>query len=526
MKKRPFLARLAAAGRAAVAAMRDQRPAGRRNFAGANVNRLTGDWLATLRGADEEIRKDVRMLRARSRDLARNNSYFKEYLRLLVTNVLGDEGIKLIARNSFGSGRPRSNQNKKIEAAWDAWKKGRVTVDGRLTYHQASCLALRTLAQDGEVIVRLWRGFPRNPHGFAIQFLDADTLDDTYIIGPGPGHNEVRLGVEIDLVGAPVAYWFRDRIGMNGAFGPRYRVPADEILHIYDHDRVNQTRGIPWCHSIMLPVGMLEGYEEAELVAARMGASKMGFITNAAPEGEGNIDPETGEVLPPTPISMEFNPGSIEMLSAGQQYVENDPTHPTTAFPTFVKQILRKIATGLGVFYNMLANDAEGVSYSTARTFRLIEIDKWRSIQKFWIEQFEAPLYAEWLGMAMLAGTVQVGTYDKTKYLDVMWQARGFDWVDPEVEAKAVKLELDNRLTSRTRVLAERGLDFETILMECSEEKKLADAYGVSLEVVPIAPPAQTPPTDSSTSDSSAAQPADTGAPAGDPSADDPNNLG
>ena len=77
----------------------------------------------------------------------------------------------------------------------------------------------------------------------------------------------------------------------------------------------------------------------------------------------------------------------------------------------------RKIATGLGVFYNMLANDAEGVSYSTARTFRLIEIDKWRSIQKFWIEQFEAPLYAEWLGMAMLAVLMALALFNDVSRL-------------------------------------------------------------------------------------------------------------
>ena len=48
----------------------------------------------------------------------------------------------------------------------------------------------------------------------------------------------------------------------------RQRVPADQIIHLYVSERGNQTRGVTWFHPVMTGIKMLDGYTEAELVAA------------------------------------------------------------------------------------------------------------------------------------------------------------------------------------------------------------------------------------------------------------------
>src|ERR1700735_2011959 len=62
-------------------------------FNGAMGGRLTMDWIASILSADQEIKGNMRLLRARARELSRNNPVAKSYLKLLVANVLGEKGI-------------------------------------------------------------------------------------------------------------------------------------------------------------------------------------------------------------------------------------------------------------------------------------------------------------------------------------------------------------------------------------------------------------------------------------------------
>jgi capsid protein len=107
---------------------------------------------------------------------------------------------------------------------------------------------------------------------------------------------------------------------------------------------------------------MLHGYREAELVAARVAASKMGFITS--PDGDGYTEDDLEDTHAPV-MSAEL--GSFEQLPTGMDIKLFDPTHPTSAFSDFHKAVLRGIASGLGVSYASLASDLENVNYSSIR---------------------------------------------------------------------------------------------------------------------------------------------------------------
>src|SRR5690606_898246 len=102
-------------------------------FSGAIHNRLTADWiLAGILSADQEVRQNLRMLKARSRELARNNPHASHYLDVKADSILGDEGVQLQAeiRDEDGSFAQRVNQ--RIEDGWKEWcEAGVCTVDGR-----------------------------------------------------------------------------------------------------------------------------------------------------------------------------------------------------------------------------------------------------------------------------------------------------------------------------------------------------------------------------------------------------------
>lgn len=444
---------------------------------GGNMNRLVLDWIAQCRPADDEIRGDIRLLRARARELGRNNSYVKRYFRLLHNNVIGPGGIKLQAAILQPDGEPDEKVNTAIEAAWNAWAAKRVTVDGRLTLRRFQKVVLKTVACDGEAFVRVYRGFKRNPFGIALQSIDADLVDERYNVSPRAGQNEIRMGVEVDALSRPVGYWVWDQSTMAATTitRKRYFVPADEMLHLYDPERVNQTRGVTWVHSVMVPAHMLNAYEESEAVASRVASAKMGFLQKK--EGSVGADLAQGK----NPANLNANPGSLEILAEGYEFKEWEPAHPTSQFAAFVKQMLRKIASGFGVFYNVLANDAEGVSYSSMRSFALVEHDDWRGIQQDFIDLFCLPVYEAFIDMALLTGAITLPTRNPANYMLVKFRPRGWAWIDPQKEAAGAVLSIENGLGTRTGFLAEKGEDVEDVFRDLAREKMLAAKYDIEI---------------------------------------------
>ena len=132
------------------------RPAGRRNgFAAAQWDRLTYDWGVTPQALDIFLRQGLRGLRARSRSLAINNDYMRQFLRRVRTNVIGAEGFSLQVAAEDSPGKPDEKANDKIKAEWDAFGKlGACTVCGRFSWTELQQLVITSLARDGEVLLR------------------------------------------------------------------------------------------------------------------------------------------------------------------------------------------------------------------------------------------------------------------------------------------------------------------------------------------------------------------------------------
>jgi lambda family phage portal protein len=441
---------------------------------GAESSRLTMDWGTSTLPADQEIIWDLRKLRNRARDLSRNSGTIHHFGNMVAANVVGPDGIGVQPKVRTGTTLDTVT-NQRIRDAWTDWAEGRVTVDKRHTWLSFQHLALKTLVRDGELFVRIYRDAAMNAHGLALQIIDADYVDENYNVQRAASL-EVRLGVEVDDFGAPTAYhvWKEQRLPYIVPVR-RERVPADQILHVYMSERPNQTRGVSWLAPIMFPHKMLGGYIESELVAARIAASKMGFFTTK----DGAV---VGEMAAGSaPAMMDANPGTAEALSPGWGFEQWDPQHPSTAFPSFVKAALREVASGIDVSYNSLANDLEGVNFSSIRAGLLNERDWWKLLQTFWIGEIVRPVYREWLGMALLRGTLALESRDFRLYTAVGFMPRGWPWVDPLKDVEAAATAIGQGMTSRTRALAEQGVAFPEVIEELSEEQAIAKEKGVVL---------------------------------------------
>ncbi len=445
-------------------------------FKGAEISRLWYDWIASPVSADQEIYNDFLRLRGRARDMRRNHPLVRRYVDMVSTNVIGAEGMQLRARVRNADGKLNKKLNASIEAAWLQWS-AEVTTDCTMGLVDLQQHMIESLAIDGECILRKIRSYRDNAFRFALQPVDPDLLDHQFFRAPTDRDNEIRLGVEVNQYGRPVAYWFWDRHPtdlINISARNRIRVPADEVLHIFRPDRVNQSRGTTWLNSVMFASKMLDGYVEAEVVAARTGAAKMGFFEVA--DASDYEPPQAGEKL-----EMTATPGEFETLPPGYKFTPWSPEHPSTAFPNFLKSIQRWIASGLRVSYNELANDLEGVNYSSLRSALLTERDQWRKLQAWWARRVLMPIYAEWLEFAQLSGNLYLDSRDWSAFMQVKFMPRGWAWVDPLKDVNASVAAIDNGLTSRGRVLAEQGMDFEEIAEELKEEQDLIEEYDLDL---------------------------------------------
>lgn len=460
-----------------------KKPLKKRAYAGANQGRLFSDFVASSRSADEEIKGALKVLRNRCRDLTRNNAYARRFISLAKANTVGDRGVTLQVKARNDNGAMDNLGNDQIEIAWKRWgRMGQCSVDGKISWVDAQRLFIENLVRDGEVLVRLVK-YP-NDFGFALEFIESDLLDEEYNVTLPNGHR-IRMGVELDSFNRPIAYHlFTAHPGDNSTMwmGKSYnRIPADKMIHAFLPERAMQTRGAPWMSPVIADLKMLNGYREAELVAARVGASKMGFFTS--PTGDGFTPDDTDNKVP----IMEAEPGTFHQLPDGVQFQQFDPTHPTTAFADFEKAILRGIASGLGVSYTSLANDLEGVSYSSIRQGALEDRDQWKIIQDFLIQHFVEPVYRAFLLAIMQGAVINIPASRFDKFAEAtVFRARGFQWVDPLKEMNASVVGLQNGLLSMQDIANQQGRDVEEIFDQIQAEKEMAARYGLSMAFQPF----------------------------------------
>lgn len=451
-----------------------------RAYNGAKTGRLVADWGTNITSANKEIREGIKPLRARARDLERNNDYIRRFLASLENNVLGSRGIKLQAKAKDNNGNFDSEANTKIEQAWATWGQlGNCTVSGQFTWLDVQRMVLRSVARDGAVMIRKVRNW-QNPFRFALQVVEIDHLDVEYTAKLKSG-NTVRMGVELNEWEKPVAYHLLTNHTGDEYLGQptaRERVSADDMLQPFISERPHQVTGVPWMASSMYRLHMLEGYETAELTSARISSCKMGFYTKAeAGEGyQGEAEEGTGNLL------TDAAPGQFEELPVGTDFKAFDPQHPSTAYGPFIKSCLRGIAAGLNVSYNSLANDLEGVNYSSIRAGLLEEREQWKAVQHWFIDHVVQPIFSEWLEFALLAGAVDLPAQKFDKFASVEWRPRRWTWVDPLKDTNANILAVQNGFKSRRAIIAEAGGDVEDTFAEIAADGELASAKGIAFE--------------------------------------------
>lgn len=452
-----------------------------RGFSAASGGRLAYDWVAESSTADGQLRYALSTLRNKSRDLANNNDYAKKFFSMCVQNVVGADGFILQNKAKDSNGAFDKAANQMIEEAFSEWcGNAFCTVNGKLSFRGLQALLIKSIARDGEILVREVRG-KINKFGYALQVIEPEHLDERINVTLKNG-NIIRMGVELDEWRKPVAYHIiksnPDTELINAMrTGEIMRMDANEIMHLYDIERSGQTRGIPWMVTAMNRLKMLGAFEEAAVINARIGASKMGFFKKNGDLGyQGEATDDNGNII------TNVEPGQFEELPTGVDFVPFTPQFPVEGQQDFIKSQLRGIASGCGVSYNTLANDLEGVNYSSIRAGLIDERETWKVMQAMFTESFLNRVFANWLEMALTTGYLNLPLAKFEKFNRPYWIGRRWQWVDPLKDVNANIEAVKAGFKSRTQVIAEQGGDIYDLMEQLKFENDLAEQSGLKFE--------------------------------------------
>ena len=484
LPKPGFMARMLQGLRAALPTVQ------RRNYAAAQVNRLTEGWTTSNISANASVHRSLDAVRARSRQLANDDEYIKKWLGLVVTNVVGPNGFRFQARVYDKPSNPDDGANNAIEAAYARFcKTGVCDVTGNQSMTGLCQTNMRSAARDGEYLTQIIRGAPaNNPFGLAFQVLDIDRLD-TALNRPAQGATQaIRMGKELNAFGRCTHYWLKtahpgDLYQTAGQQGSSHvRVPAEDIIHGFIADRPEQVRGLPWAHAAMLTLNNQGGYREAAIIASRIGASKMGFFTTP----DGQADPMATGKDEAGNLVTDADPGTFSTLPEGTSFTPFNPDYPSAMFGDFMKSALHGVAAGLpGASYHSVTGDLESVSFSSIRSGTLEERDTWVLLQEWFAESFLERVFAEFIKHALLFGQIKLDNgaplplAKLDKFSAHTWQGRRWDWVNPLQDIEADVVAINNNLKSPQSVASKLGTDYEDLLIEIKQAQAMRERMGI-----------------------------------------------
>lgn len=472
-----------------------------RMFDAAASDRLTASWGSTPLTADDVIRRNQRVLVARSREQCANNDYAKKFLRMCKTNIVGAKGVTMHAEAVDSNGKLDEQANQALEMFWGEWcERENCDISGRQSFRSLCNSAVLSAARDGEFFFKKIKGKNAGKFRFALQFIDPQRCPPDLDVDKIANGNHIRAGIEFNEYGRPIAYYFTTLKASEADYsygGTAYiRIAAEEIIHGFDPDLPNQRRGLPWTATALWRMQMLGGMEKAALVNARASASKGGFFQWR--DGYGPEQEEDEEIY------MEAEAGTFRELPAGVEFKEFNPLYPSGEFAPFMKQVLRGISSGLGVAYNNLATDLEGVNFSSIRQGTLDEREHWKELQEWLIESLIKPVWADLLPLGLLVGIKMPngGTLrpeQLQKYKKVTWQGRRWQWIDPRADVDAAIKSKNNLLASPGQIMREQGKDPDNTWRELARDIESMRRAGIPDDFIALAMGVKLAPTEPET---------------------------
>lgn len=431
------------------------------NYDAATRGRRAYGWKAPATAADAAAYGSRARLRQLSRDMIRNRAFAARARDVVVSNVVG-EGIMPSVRSDDNATKARIE-----DLIGQHLLSNDIDAIGEYDLFEMQQICMSAVFADGEVLLRRrWRNGPFAAGltlPYQVELVEVDCLDTTL---QSWGDNIVIEGVEYGPTGAIEAYHIYNE--HPGAVQIRRtlsssRVHWSDVIHMRRFDRPGQLRGVPWLAPVMMTLGELSDYQEAQILKQRMSAL-LAIMLKWAPGSQRGA----GEVKG----IEELAPGAVVELPSDAEPV---PVNPPTVegYSEFMKQGLRAIAAGIGITYESLAVDLEKVNFSSGRLGRN-EMDR---LVRMWQRGLMIAQFGAGMERWFREGLRVAGYRDQDFTLD--WTPPRRILVDPTKEIRAMAEEVETGLNSRQSVQRELGRDPERIREERRQDQEADKEAGL-----------------------------------------------
>jgi len=342
----------------------------------------------------------------------------------------------------------------------------------------------------GECFVRLRRRLPED-HLFVplqLQVMPAEQLPLSARDDTAPNGNPIRLGIEFNrnLRDKREAYWFYRTNPTDGtmpwrdAFNQQLltRVPADEVLHVFDPVESGQIRGLTSFGAAMVKLFHLDLYDDAELERKKQQARFAAVLTAAADQSE--VEQSDLSEFPIAP----FGPGAYAQLQPGEDIKFTEPGEVGSSYEPFQYRTLLAIASALSVPYSELSHDLTKASYASSRVGLLAF---WSEVEAFQyavlVHGFLRRVWNAWMDAAVLAGALPITATEYRRNLRDYHRYKPITpkrpWVDPQKDAKAETEMVNAGFKSRGDVIESQGYDAEETDRRIKADRDRAEELGI-----------------------------------------------
>lgn len=444
-----------------------------RDYEGAKVGRRTAGWLTRGSSANAELTGAIQTLRDRSRDLGRNNWMVSRVYGLLPGKICG-KGVT-----------PRLNGvSQRMERAHsDAWGEFSIgcSHDGELDWPALQRLIMRCVIESGEAL--MVRDVVNGR--LCIKALEPDYIDATRT-EVGNSGNYIWRGIEFDANDRRVAYWLYPShpgdSAMIAASSKKeirsVRVPAKDIVSVYQHLRLGQHAGVPWCTPVLMKIRDVDDLDDANIVRKRVQACLSAFVHRTTGQigsaVDGNAKVENGERFE------HLSPAKIFYLAPGEDVSFAAPPASGAGEADAMIAQWHAIAAGIQSTYSMATGDLRQVNYSSMRAGLLdfwTLLDGWQT--DILVPRICRPVWRWWNDLREVQGGKP---FPETS---VVWDLPLRPFIDPTKDGEAEKAAIRDGRKTLYESLAERGKDPELHLQEIAKANAQLDALKIVLDTDP-----------------------------------------
>ena len=454
------------------------------SYTGARIDRAQlSRWMPTAGSANSDTIRDLRMLRARSRDQMRNAPVALGALNTTVGHVVGTGLTYTPAIDgdflglSDDQAEAWQGDTKRRFNSWAA--SADCDVARQLDFYGLQELAFRTFLESGDAFVltpRLARS-GRTPR-LALQLIEADrvcnpqlTFDslsqiDGMEINPSTGEVIACQVARYHpggtfMPGQGVNQW--DRVVLRGPSTGRRN-----LLQIFKPLRPGQLRGVPWIAPILEPLKQLARWSDAELNAAVISGLMATFIKMdpTAFDMLYNEEAQDDIVATASKWSGEMESGKAINLLPGESIESPAPGRPNPAFDPFWNAMVRQIGMALEMPFEVLTMHFQS-SYSAARAALLMAWKSFRSKRDLLSKMLCQPVLELWLADEVAEGRIRAPGFFSDEVVRAAWCASiwtgdGPGSIDPAKEVDAAQKRVDLGIsTKQAESIAYDGVDWE-----------------------------------------------------------------